>query len=115
MTLPEIVEKLKSNYEKEKSRVFVLHLVRAYYPGYEKVKEDQKGLLKCTLSGQLLTIDNAYQGSMTDTILSLTGIEAVRAFADELKATDEFVKRACTINKTGNVNKYKPYDSHGRK
>jgi hypothetical protein len=86
MNKEEILKKLNSLYESEKSKKFVLHLVRAYTPQpviHKVSSDDGDKKMKCALTGiGLLSIDEILKLTIGDPNF---GIELVKDMVSEFK------------------------------
>lgn len=102
MEQTEIITRIETLYKAEKSNKFILHLIRSYYQkDFPQIYIDDKDVVySCCITKDILISGMAWQGKNTDTIMSAPAIDALRKFTDDNKDKDQFVKLACTINRT---------------
>lgn len=111
MEISEIKRIISDQYAEEKSKKFILHLIRSFYPESQLIGELPKNKisLSCCITREMLSVENAYTGNKTDTVMCADAVTALRLFADQHKDTDEFIRRACTINRVVSINNKTKY------
>jgi transcriptional regulator with PAS, ATPase and Fis domain len=85
MTKEEIHSSLNKMLENSKSKNFISHLVRAYFPikNIEKVFERPKGVFKCVITGaNLMSINEVLAGLQTEEIKSSL-LDSLKVVFDE--------------------------------